>query len=246
MQSGDNWKYALKFIVGKWLTGKKVVCSAPAPPKHIVPFKHSRKTSAKNAINSPEGQMYFSRKTVEAAMVCLDYSYESDLGKIRGLFLCLKLDVYCLLAVTFVAKVKRGQQMIVTPPPKKRVSPSAACPKSPQQICTSVWSATLWTQLLPWAPLLPTTPRRNAEGPTAVDTRRGDGISQLQTTPSHVTLTCPWLPWGKWWWGTSGIFCTKIQCPLPKTIFAGALYTTVYEMPPPLSSWVGNNCGICW
>lgn len=100
-----------------------MVCSAPAPPKHIVPFKHSRKTSAKNAINSPEGQMYFSRKTVEAAMVCLDYSYESDLGKIRGLFLCLKLDVYCLLAVTFVAKVKRGQQMIVTPPPKKGLVP---------------------------------------------------------------------------------------------------------------------------
>lgn len=95
-----------------------MVCSAPAPPKHIVPFKCSRKTSAKNAINSPEGQMYFSCKTVEAAIVRLDYAYESNLGNILGLFLCLKLDVYCLLAVTFVAKVKHSQQMIETPPKK--------------------------------------------------------------------------------------------------------------------------------
>lgn len=95
-----------------------MVCSAPAPPKHIVPFKRFRKTSAKNAINSPEGQMYFSCKTVEAAIVHLDYSYESNLRKILELFLCLKLDVCCLLAVTFVAKVKCGQQMIKTPPKK--------------------------------------------------------------------------------------------------------------------------------
>lgn len=130
-----------------------MVCSAPAPLKHIVPFKHFRKTSAKNAINSPEGQMYFSCKAVAAAIVDLDYSYESKLGKILGLFLCLKLDVYCLLAVTFVAKVKHGQQMIETPPTQKRVCPNAVCPKFRQQICSSVWSATLWTQLLPRAPL---------------------------------------------------------------------------------------------
>lgn len=48
-----------------------MVCSALAPPKHIVPFKPSRKTSAKNVINSPEGQMYFFRKIVEAAIVRL-------------------------------------------------------------------------------------------------------------------------------------------------------------------------------
>lgn len=83
-----------------------MVCSAPAPPKHIVPFKGFKKTSAKNAINSPEGQTYFSHKTVKAAIVHLDYSYASNLGKILGLFFCLKSHVYCLLAVTIVAKVK--------------------------------------------------------------------------------------------------------------------------------------------
>lgn len=92
-----------------------MVCSAPAPSKHIVPFKHFRKTSAKNEINSPEGQTYFTCKTVEAAIVHLDYSYESNLGKILGLFLCLKLDVYCLLAVTFVAEVKCGQEVTKSP-----------------------------------------------------------------------------------------------------------------------------------
>lgn len=64
----------------------------------------------------------FSCKTVEAAIVHLDYSYEINLGRILGLFLCLKLDVCCLLAVTFVAKVKHVQQMI-EPPPKKGLVP---------------------------------------------------------------------------------------------------------------------------
>ena len=121
-----------------------MVCSAPAPPKHILPFKRFRKTSAKNATNSPEGQMYFSCKTVAAATVCLDYSYESSLGKILGLFSCLKSVVYCLLAVTSVAKVKCGQQMIESSPK----SVSAAHPKFPRQICGSARSATLQTQLL--------------------------------------------------------------------------------------------------
>lgn len=125
----DNWKYALKFLVGKWLTGKKKkkkVCSAPAPPKHIVPFRHFRKTSAKNAIHFPEGQMYFSCKKDEAALVRLGYSYESNLGKILGLFMCLNFDVYCLLAETLTQRLNVvGKRLSL---PLKRISPTAACP----------------------------------------------------------------------------------------------------------------------
>lgn len=183
-------------------------------------------------------------KQLKQQLYVFDYSYEINLGKILGLLFCLKLDVYCLLAVTCVAKVKRGQEMIVTP--SKGVSPRAACPKFQQHIRASVWSATLWTWLLPWAPLLPAAMRGNTQDPP----RWAQGwvtapLSSQPHCPLSV-LSIPAHPGENGAGGGVGISVPKHSVCYKRPFFACAFDTTGYEMPPPLLSWTGNNWGICW
>lgn len=137
-------------------------------------------------------------------IVHLGYSYESNLGKILGLFLCLKLDVYCLLAVTLVQRLNAASKWSNP----KRVSPSAACPKFLQRIRSSVRSATLWTKLRPWAPFLLTAQRCHSQELPGVETRTDDITSQLQNTSHNFNLVCSWLPWGNWW-GEEWDCCTN-------------------------------------
>lgn len=144
-------------------------------------------------------------KKVEAVIVHLGYSCESNLGKILGLFLCLKLDVYCLLAVTLVQRLNVASKWLNP----RRVSLSAACPKFLQRIRSSGRSATLWTKLWPRAPFLLTAWRCHSQELPGVETRTGTITSQLQNPSHNFNLACSWLPWGNWW-GEEWYYCTKV------------------------------------
>lgn len=153
-----------------------------------------------------------------------------------GLLLCLKMDVYCLLAVTCAAKVKRGQEMIVTP--QKGSVPEQAVP-NPSSTSVPVWSATLWTRLS----------QELLSFPQGGDTRthRGghrDGWQHLwapsPTVPCPSCLSLPTVARGG-----VGISLPKNSICYGRPFLLCFLHTRIWNATI-TSEWIGNNWGICW
>lgn len=175
-------------------------------------------------------------KQLKQQLNIFDDFYQSNLEKMLGLLLCLKLDVCCLLAVTCAAKVNVVRRWLWPP---KRVSPRAGCPKSQQHIRASVWSATLWTRLS----------QELLSFPQGGDTRthRGghkDGWQPLwapsPTVPCPSCLSLPTLARGG-----VGISVSKYSICYERPSLLCFLHTRIRNATS-TSEWIGNNWGICW
>lgn len=151
--------------------------------------------------------MYFSCKIVEAAIVRLWLLLRKQLRKNPSVALVFEVGCLLLTGSDLCSEGEMWSGNDCNPP--KRVSPRAACPKFQQHIRVSVWSATLWTRLLPWAPLFPTALEKEHSGPTVVDTRMGDSTSGFQTPLSPASPACPCPPWGNGAGGGVGISLPK-------------------------------------
>lgn len=188
--------------------------------------------------------MYFFCKTVEAAIVCLWLLLQNQLRKNPRIALVFEAGCLLLTGSDLCSKGETWSGNDCNPP--KRVSPRAACPKFQQHIRASVWSATLWTRLLPRAPLLPTATRGNTQDPPWW---AQGWVTAPLSSQSHCplsVLSVPAHPGENRAGGRVGISAPKHSVCYERPFFACAFYTTGYEMPPPLLSWIGNNWGICW